>query len=325
MPAYPWQATLWEQFVSLRDRGALPHAILLCAENGLGARKLARGMANYVLCSQPSHAQACGNCKACLLLKAGSHPDFKSLEPEEKSTQIRIDQIRELNAFLAQTAQQAAWKIVVLEPAQAMNVNAANALLKNLEEPAAQTLFILIAEHGNKVLPTIRSRCRQFQLPAPSRELALDWLSGQGVKGAETLVDYLGPYPLLALEWYQHDSLAERQAIQQDIEKLLGHQSTASAMSKRWSALEPPTLFSELLRWAESEIRRASLANASRKYVTFMFQFCDRLRQKCALLGSSANINAALLIDEAIFDLLGLARIRPKLGTSGVDRHDNID
>ena len=126
--AYPWQDSLWQQ---LAGRAQHAHAYLLHGPIGIGKRALAERLMASLLCKQPVNLEACGECKSCLLLKAGSHPDNYLLEPEEADKAIKVDQVRDLVSFVVQTAQMGGRKVVLIEPVEAMNINAANALLKS--------------------------------------------------------------------------------------------------------------------------------------------------------------------------------------------------
>ena len=148
----PWQKELW---LSLNDRiesQRLPHAIILNGLEGVGAEHLAYALAFRMLCSQVDKGIPCGQCNGCLTLKAGSHPDFYRLSPQEKSKFIKVDQIRKLCESVAKTSQQGGWKVAVIVPAESMNIASSNALLKSLEEPEPNTLIILVS-----------SRLRQYQ------------------------------------------------------------------------------------------------------------------------------------------------------------------
>ena len=126
---YPWQVALWQQLVGRTQHA---HAYLLHGAAGIGKRALAERLMAYLLCRQPTDVGACGQCKACYLLAAGTHPDNFILQPEEPEKPIKVDQVRELVSFVVQTAQLGGRKVVLVEPAEAMNLNAANALLKSL-------------------------------------------------------------------------------------------------------------------------------------------------------------------------------------------------
>ena len=140
-------------------------------------RALADNLVALLLCQHPAGGRACGQCKGCQLLAAGTHPDFFLLEPEEPEKPIRVDQVRELVDFVVQTAQLGGRKVVLLEPAEAMNLNSANALLKSLEEPSGDTVLLLISHQPSRLLPTIKSRCVQQACPQPSAEQSRAYLA----------------------------------------------------------------------------------------------------------------------------------------------------
>lgn len=152
---FPWQQKEWE--LLLKNKHRLPHALLFTGNEGVGKKQFALTFASLLLCKQPNDAQPCGNCHACHLLKANSHPDLILIEPETNI--IKIDQIRDAISLANETAQQGGYKIFIINPANAMNINAANALLKILEEPAPSTLFILISTLNSRLPATISSRC----------------------------------------------------------------------------------------------------------------------------------------------------------------------
>jgi DNA polymerase III subunit delta' len=172
--AYPWQDNLWQQ---MAGRAQHAHAYLLHGPAGIGKRALAERLMASLLCKQPVGLEACGVCKSCSLLAAGSHPDNYILEPEEADKAIKVDQVRELVSFVVQTAQLGGRKVVLVEPVEAMNINAANALLKSLEEPSGNTILLLVSHQSSRLLPTIRSRCVQQACPLPSEALSLEWLA----------------------------------------------------------------------------------------------------------------------------------------------------
>lgn len=172
---YPWHQSQWQDFSLLVEQGKLPHAVMFAGPQHIGKLQLARALAYRLLCETPIDGVACGECRACLLNKAETHPDLLFLSPEEGSKSIKVDQVRELTQFLGKTSQQGGYKIVVLDPVEAMNANSANALLKSLEEPSGQTIMLLVCHNPSLVLPTIRSRCQMRLLPLPAKEVVLNW------------------------------------------------------------------------------------------------------------------------------------------------------
>lgn len=172
----PWHSPIWEQLAGLVAGEQLPHALLLAGDHGCGVSRLALALARLLLCDGAEGAFNCGECQACTLSRQGAHGDFLWLEPEEKSRFIKVDQIREAVRFGTLTAGFGLRKVVVLSPADNMNVNAYNALLKSLEEPADDTYWLLVCHRMLGVPATIRSRCRHWQLPRPDENRALEWL-----------------------------------------------------------------------------------------------------------------------------------------------------
>lgn len=216
---YPWQEGDWERLRELRKRP--PSGLLLKGGQGIGKLDLALNLASSLLCQQPDEAGfACGHCPSCHWFEQGSHPDFRLLQPDalsqddeeeeggesekksgkKPSKQISVDQVRTLADFIGMSAHQGGGRVVVIHPAEAMNVNAANALLKNLEEPPQGLLFILVSHKPQQLLPTIRSRCLSFALTAPDAATAERWLAEQGVKNPAEALAASGFAPLQAVQ-----------------------------------------------------------------------------------------------------------------------------
>ena len=172
--AYPWQHGLWQQLAGRKQHA---HAYLLHGPAGIGKRALAERLMYLLLCQRPAGLEACGQCKSCSLLAAGSHPDHYVLEPEEADKAIKVDQVRDLVSFVVQTAQMGGRKVVLIEPVEAMNINAANALLKSLEEPSGNTVLLLVSHQPSRLLPTVKSRCVQQACPLPSDAMSIAWLA----------------------------------------------------------------------------------------------------------------------------------------------------
>jgi DNA polymerase III subunit delta' len=205
---YPWQHDDWKRINQERDR--LPNAWLFTGLAGIGKSAFAEDLARSLLCDRPGPDHtACGECESCRWFALGSHPDYRRLSPqldegEEKTSRkmpvIKIEAVREVIEFAHLTGHRRGQRVVLVEPAEALNPAAANALLKILEEPPEGVLFLLVAHAPQRLLPTIRSRCRQFALKAPSREAALTWLHEQGVAQPDTELAHHGGAPL-----FDHD------------------------------------------------------------------------------------------------------------------------
>ncbi|MBI3479012.1 MAG: DNA polymerase III subunit delta' [Nitrosomonadales bacterium] len=219
---YPWQQSDWARLRELHKRP--PHGLLFKGGKGIGKLDLALGFAQSLLCQHLDEADfACGECPSCHWFGQGSHPDFRLLQPEalsadgeenesgkKPSKQISVDQIRGLADFCGMSAHQGGRRVVVIHPAEAMNTNAANALLKSLEEPTPGLLFILVSHKPQQLLPTLLSRCLSFALAAPDAESATRWLATQGVKNPADALAASGFAPLQAAQMDQQLGSEER-------------------------------------------------------------------------------------------------------------------
>lgn len=206
---YPWQKDDWARLQSLRSRAS--QGLLFQGQKGIGKLDLALNYARALLCEHPiEDGHACGKCQACHWFEQGSHPDFRFLQPESEteeteagkkpSRQISVDQIRGLADFMGMTAHQGGRRVVIIHPAEAMNANAANALLKNLEEPPSGLLFILVTHKPQALLPTLLSRCLSFVLATPDAATATNYLAAQGIKNPADALAASGFSPLQALQ-----------------------------------------------------------------------------------------------------------------------------
>jgi len=203
---------VWQGLLDRRER--LPHSLLLVGQKGLGKFELARQFAASLLCEEPQvDGRACGKCLPCNWYSQGNHPDFRLLQPDaladegevedgkkKPSQQITIDQVRALDDFLTVGTHRAGLRIILVNPAEAMNRNTANALLKTLEEPAAGTLFLLVSNEPLRLLPTIRSRCQVVPVAVPQPALAEQLLAADGLADAGRWLALAGGSPGLALE-----------------------------------------------------------------------------------------------------------------------------
>jgi DNA polymerase III subunit delta' len=230
---YPWQVSAWQELVRLRN--ALPHAILFYGPEGIGKTAFAERFAQSLLCESPaSDGQPCDQCISCGWFVQYSHPDYRRVRPEvlddaagaddedgaepadtkkssaksakAPSREIKIDQVRALADFMNISTHRRGKRVIVMYPAEALNAAAANSLLKTLEEPAPDTVFLLVSNSLDRLLPTILSRCRKFALSVPSREDALRWLETQEIDGPDVWLCEQGGAPLAALASAQSGS-----------------------------------------------------------------------------------------------------------------------
>ena len=264
MNARPWHAEHWARLQARAQHDALPHALLLCGAAGLGKREFARRFVRGLMCARATAGQACGHCRGCQLADAGTHPDIVELtfglrKDRTPRTEIVVEQIRELSARLAMRSQLGGWQVVTVDPADAMNAAAANALLKTLEEPAAQTMLILLADAPWRLPQTIRSRCQriEFQLPEPS--VALAWLQAEGVSDGSGALAAAGGNPGLARAWAQRGALAQRTEVRKDLAALAAGRGTPDEVVKRWLDDDPAQRLWFAAQAAADELRARSL------------------------------------------------------------------
>lgn len=224
MEKYPWQSNVWRRLYEARER--LPHALLLQGRSGIGKFDFAQHLSKSLLCQSPkSDGQACDVCSSCGWFTQNNHPDYRLISPEQeadgdddagpvkkgvKKNQISVSQIRELGGFLELSSHRAGGlRISLIHPADALNAISANALLKMLEEPSAEVVFILVSSQPQQLLPTIVSRCQRIDMPVPETEIALQWLQQKGLKDPALSLGYAGGSPLAAL----HDSENDYQSV----------------------------------------------------------------------------------------------------------------
>jgi len=218
MNCLPWHKQDFGRLLAMRVR--LPHALLIHGRQGIGKLVFAQALVQSLLCEAPTAAgAACGKCAACSWCEAGGHPDWLRIEPDQSGDedqgiekkfgrQITVDQIRQLPDFINISSHRCGRKFVLVHPAEALNVNAANALLKSLEEPPPNTYFILVAHRPHFLLPTIKSRCQHVALAPPSAEVAEAWLRAHNVGEPALALAQAGNAPLLAAhladgDWWQ--------------------------------------------------------------------------------------------------------------------------
>lgn len=250
-----WHTPQWEQVSQMRAQDRFAHALLLEGMQGVGKKVFAYQLAQMLLCQGESESGICHACASCGWFKAGTHPDFVVLQPEEGKKLIPVDAIRQVTQQIFKTSHQNAYRILLIEPADAMTLEAANSLLKTLEEPPPQTLLMLLTDKPARLLPTIRSRASRLSFRLPSPAQAISWLKEQGLdedKARALLALSLGAPMRLSLQAEDIESvLSDSQVWWQEWRSLFSQNSDPIKMAKGWAQAEPG-LF---LAWLEKLLR----------------------------------------------------------------------
>lgn len=219
----PWHRDAFARLTSMAEQDRLPHALLLTGPKDSGKGVFARALSAWLLCHRDGQ-RPCGDCDGCRSVASGAHGDLRWLQPDEGKRAIGIDPVRDAIRFVQQTAGYGSHKVLVVRPAESMTLNAANALLKTLEEPAGNSLICLVSDRAGDLPVTVRSRCQSVLLPAPSRVEALEWLGAQplpdGVDAGAAL-DVASGAVLEALTMAAEGSLGQRIAVRDQLLGLL--------------------------------------------------------------------------------------------------------
>ena len=258
-----WLDPVREEFRKRWQGDRLAHAFLLAGQTGTGKQRLAMEMAAALVCLENS-LPACGSCRSCQLLASGAHPDFRILsfglnKSGKLRTEIVVDQVRDLISFLQLTTTISKKKVALVDPAEAMNRNAANALLKTLEEPPGDAVIILLCHDPSRLAVTIKSRCQKLQVRSPDTGTALAWLLESGAYAeaeARSALKAAAASPLRARHLLTEGGPDHYQLVSDTLESMLeGRCAPASAMSILGD-VEPSRLWTWLSLSAADKFRQ---------------------------------------------------------------------
>ena len=319
---YPWLEPVRNSVVAALQQGRLPHALLLTGQPGTGKAAFSNYLAQLILCQQPTVSHMpCGTCPGCIQFTAGGHPDYfyVSQAVDEKtgktSREIKIDQIRTLTGKLVMSSHHGGYQVAVLNPAEAMNKNAANSLLKTLEEPSDNTVLVLVSACPARLPATVRSRCQLLKLEIPERQLALEWLQGQGCgEHAQTCLQLAHGAPLEALRLAQSGTLEARREHFSALVGILERRVSPLTVAQNWSKDENMLAIHWMREWLmdlarirmagkTSQIRSADLQDglatlAGKLNNRVVFELLERINGLLRL--TAGSLNRQLLTEDVL-------------------------
>jgi len=312
---YPWLSEQWARLVERLRADRLPHGLMLAGPGGLGKGALAQALASSLLCETPNDdGTACGSCHGCRMFAAGTHPDYQHVTPEEPGAQIKVDQVRELIRFMALSRQYERYKVAIIEPAEAMNPNAANSLLKTLEEPASQSVLILVTSQPSVLPATIRSRCQRIDIRAPRSDAGLAWLADQGLgeSDAAALLKQANQAPLLALQLAEEGALETQADFFGQFMDVLRGRGSAPAMAEKWRSGNLERMLAWQIEWVDEMTRFLATGEMTAAGETAtvlsrlaplmgtqgLFDLRDQLIQYRRML--TGNLNAQMMLEDIL-------------------------
>lgn len=304
----PWLAEPLRRLREARAAERLAQSLLIESAPGLGAEGLAAWSCALVLCESRASAP-CGACPSCLLLLADNHPDFHAVRLLEDAQQIKVDQIRELIEALSLSSYRGGYKAAVVESAEALNANGANAFLKTLEEPSGAALLVLVASPGHRLPATISSRCQRITVRPPPRAQALDWLAGRAPgTSLEVALDLASGAPLMAAELAGKDLARLEADMRQSLARLGADAVDVTLLAEGWMKSDLSLRLIWLENWVTRRIRAdfgcaGSLQSAEpvslpgallKPKIRSLFELLDAVREFRRLASTSLNQQLAL-------------------------------
>jgi DNA polymerase-3 subunit delta' len=315
LAAAPWLGRARAQVEAAWQAGRFHHALLVVGRAGLGHSELALWCAQFALCEAPK-GRPCGRCPSCTLFVAGNHPDFRAVTFEEDARVIKVDQIRDLSAALAMRSYRGGRQVGLIDPADAMNINSFNALLKTLEEPSEGTVLILAATRPAALPATVQSRCLRLAVAPPAPAEAQAWLAGQpGRADWSELLALANGAPFAALELAGQGAAELGKEVARDLASLGTAAFDPWGLAEAWVKDRPEErlhwLEHQMGRWIKEVLATGDAVNNNRvsglprpragMNIGPVFEFLDRLRD--ARAGLEGPLNAQLLLEDLLVAL----------------------
>jgi len=310
--AVPWLDAARRQIVGARRDARFPHAILLHGPEGGGQQALALWTAHLALC-ESALDEPCGHCGSCVLFLAGNHPDFHGVSLEEGVKVIKVDQVRELSATLAMKSFRGRAKVGLVDPADRMNANSNNALLKTLEEPSQDTLLILVASRLDRLARTVVSRCQRLRIHQPAIPESLAWLQAREERDDwPALLAMAAGAPLRALELAASGTGELAREMAAALPPPRGSAFDPLGLADAWSKDRPADRLAWLESWLSGWIRASAAVSDAvnnnrdnglpslpgRPNMRAAFELLDRVREARAL--QEGSLNTLLLFEDLL-------------------------
>lgn len=280
-----WLAPVWRDINHRLGQGKLHHGLIFHGKHGTGKDMLCRQLATLLLCQSRASQEACGQCQSCKLMKAESHPDFNYIASQ---TSIGVDAVREAIAKLLHTSQLGGSKILIINEAQRMTVAAANALLKTLEEPTANTYIMLTCQSLHELLPTVLSRCEKHAVVVHDRQAVQAWLSSQHLTANAEIMDLYWQKPLFLKEMLED----EGDNVIPELEAIASGKAVSALPA---SFFENPALILDWLQhWLKQQLMNG---NPPVELQELLFGFSQKLqtyKSRCAQQGANKKLQLSL-------------------------------
>lgn len=245
---YPWLDIERQSLNQALNEERLGHAPMFLGSPGVGKRALAEWLVRRIMCLEPVEGEPCGECHACSLMAGGAHPDLFRLELLEDKNEILVDQVRDFIASLSLTPSVGNRRVGLIVPADRLNRNAANALLKTLEEPSGEVWLALVTDNEDRLPVTVTSRCQRRYVAVPDPATAMAWLSERHAdrdrRDCELALELADGAPLLADAWLSGAGLELGLAIRDGLGAVLTGRADETALIAQWQ--ETPA---ESWRW----------------------------------------------------------------------------
>ena len=311
----PWHSSIWRRVCAQIDTAKMPHGILITGPADSGKTEFISLLASYLLCDEAE--KPCGYCKQCRLIAASTHPDMIFLSPRD-SKQIKIEQVRDLIYWATQTPQQGGNKICIINPADRLNAQSANALLKVLEEPPKNTIICLASSQPARLLPTLRSRCQRIDLNLPEKKEAITWMKGQADSSIdlELQLDIADGMPLRALRSVDENYLKLRRDVAAQLVAISNGSASPVQVAASLAREEAGRIFDLLYQFVsdsialtlvdEQFIKNKDLGRTIAEYSNFSsvadrYNLLDHIVTSRAQVDGTSNANNLMLLEAVFF------------------------